>query len=310
MDSIWKITTILVLTSLLPSNTLTKEECQCGIERVNRRIIDGKPVPQGKYPWLVMISTEGTKGSGICTGSLISDRHILTAAHCFLSVGMKKTTSSEIAKDQLKHTKFVVDKTTWNEFKKADGLKVASIKIHPCFRDMDDMAVITLKEPIELKNGLVPICIPYFDVPRTSPVTLAGYGVTNTKSNQLKDSDRLLEVEVNLVDGSACKKEHPDADLSKVLCYASGRAGSCGGDSGMPVMYKCPNDGHFYQISVHTEGSKGVAGQQCNLNQTHVSKPRLGERLITHIEWLRKETRGAKFCSAPGQALTGKSKSL
>lgn len=42
-------------------------------------VVGGVAVPPGTYPWLVRV---GNPVEGYCSGSLVSPRHILTAAHC------------------------------------------------------------------------------------------------------------------------------------------------------------------------------------------------------------------------------------
>src|SRR5205085_12038281 len=58
-------------------------QCQCGQEvNIARRIIGGKKVPAGKYPWLVFVFIKKNNGkSSGSTGSIITDRHILYASH-------------------------------------------------------------------------------------------------------------------------------------------------------------------------------------------------------------------------------------
>jgi len=53
---------------------LDNSGCLCGIERVSNRIINGVPVEKGRYPLFAQLP--------ICGGGLISDRHIMTSAHC------------------------------------------------------------------------------------------------------------------------------------------------------------------------------------------------------------------------------------
>lgn len=43
------------------------------------RIVNGRVAERGEFPWTVALMNSGRQ---FCGGSLISDRHVLTAAHC------------------------------------------------------------------------------------------------------------------------------------------------------------------------------------------------------------------------------------
>ena len=51
----------------------------CGTTKSTKRIVGGTPTTIEKYPWQALI-THG--GGELCGGSVISDRYIVTAAHC------------------------------------------------------------------------------------------------------------------------------------------------------------------------------------------------------------------------------------
>merc|ERR1712243_168678 len=57
--------------------------CQCGIKGGTQsdRIVGGQETEQHEYPWQVGLVSRNGK-TPWCGGTLISDRHILTAAHC------------------------------------------------------------------------------------------------------------------------------------------------------------------------------------------------------------------------------------
>ena len=75
----------------------SKEHVECGkinhMRKVNLRIINGKPVEENKYPWLInvllsrnrkvpsMLVSQENIITG-CTGSLISEHFVVTAGHC------------------------------------------------------------------------------------------------------------------------------------------------------------------------------------------------------------------------------------
>ena len=55
----------------------------CGIKNFQTRIVGGKVSKKNAWPWLAALLRPSTTGSGqYCGATLVSDTHILTAAHC------------------------------------------------------------------------------------------------------------------------------------------------------------------------------------------------------------------------------------
>ena len=52
--------------------------------RTDERIVGGQEVDYpGKYPWIVFMTVNINHAKLLCGGSLITDRHVLSAGHCF-----------------------------------------------------------------------------------------------------------------------------------------------------------------------------------------------------------------------------------
>lgn len=51
----------------------------CGTPNRDGRVVGGHPTSAGKYPWLASLTY---RGKLYCGASLVSDRYIVTAAHC------------------------------------------------------------------------------------------------------------------------------------------------------------------------------------------------------------------------------------
>lgn len=57
----------------------------CGVTKESAgRIVGGTPARRGQYPWMALLGylQRGNQISFNCGGSLITSRHVLTAAHC------------------------------------------------------------------------------------------------------------------------------------------------------------------------------------------------------------------------------------
>ena len=56
----------------------------CGYSaRLNSRIVGGRPADKGAWPWMAALLDKEDE-QPFCGGALISDQHVLTAAHCIL----------------------------------------------------------------------------------------------------------------------------------------------------------------------------------------------------------------------------------
>ena len=88
-----------------PYYRISESPCQCGIanedysdhenpaaevvtsknEVVDTKIINGFETKPNEYPWQVALVKNG-RHTPFCGGSIISDKHVLTAAHCTADV--------------------------------------------------------------------------------------------------------------------------------------------------------------------------------------------------------------------------------
>jgi hypothetical protein len=62
--------------------------CNCGRKIILDRILGGEDADDHEHPWMVEVTVDCVKRppgflSSICGGSVLSKRHVLSAAHCF-----------------------------------------------------------------------------------------------------------------------------------------------------------------------------------------------------------------------------------
>ncbi len=198
------------------------------------RIIGGGEVGSaGDYSFMVALAfRSGDFTIQYCGGALITDRHVVTAAHCSTGVPL-----SEVAILAGTLEPFS-DGTTGHVF------DVAQIEVHPTF-NFDaahgyDIAVWTLAEPIDLEaTGLHTI-----EMVGESTAALADPGALATTigwGTSDLEGGRLQQVHVPVVSDEDCATAYPmSSNLDTQLCAGVPEGGidSCQGDSGGPLIVR------------------------------------------------------------------------
>lgn len=195
----------------------------------HHRIIGGADTSAGDYNFMVSV---GQPFQDIlfpfCGGALITDRLVVTAAHC--SVG---TDPNDVA----------VAAGTLDPFAGGEIVEVESIAVHPSFNDVNagfDIAVWKLKEPIDLEgSGLNTIELL---TPETAALADAGVLATTLGWGASDRASSLLqEVHLPVVDAGECAAAYPESthfDTQICAGVPEGGIDSCQGDSGGPLIVR------------------------------------------------------------------------
>jgi len=218
---------------LSPEDQAAGRRCQAGAT-------GGFEATPGKWPWMALFGEKlesGVLGHWFCGGTLITDRHVLTAAHCLrpqqaASVGVRLGDHDLSFDAEVDHQE----------------RNIAWIRRHPDYRGaQNDIALVRLTEPVVLTDAVRPICLP----PAGSEhhgrdVEMAGWGRLGFDA---KPSDILQEVPLRVSDEADCEHAHsqvpsfsfrfPGGFQGTKVCALS-RDGeprdACPGDSGGPLM--------------------------------------------------------------------------
>lgn len=177
-----------------------------------------------EFPYLVALEANLTYHDG-CAGVIISQNHILTAAHCF-KLDYKNPSSYRVrAGSTLRE-----QGGTEHEVKKF-------ILHFGWNRKKDDLVVVQLKDPIEFDSTKQPI--PMFEIGEESKngstAVTAGWG--NVDQNGPK-SNQLRSINMNIVDKKSCNGlwERGHGIEEGEICASGGSKSACNGDSGSPLV--------------------------------------------------------------------------
>lgn len=245
--------------------------------------IGGFNAQHGKWPWMVLFGrwTDARLDDWFCGGTLITDRHVLTAAHC-LRPEQAGVVGARIGDHDLS-TSFEV---------KHQQRNVSSIVQHPQYRgSQNDIALVQLQTPVQLTDAVRPICLPPAGAEHDGKdVEMAGWG----QLEFLGDTpDVLQEVPLRVSDVTDCERAHrrvpqfstkfPGGFQGTKICALS-RDGqprdACPGDSGGPLMAASP-DGTYQLIGIVSTGV-GCGNQEF---------PGIYTKVSAYIDWIQANLR-------------------
>ncbi|XP_029992705.1 ovochymase-2 [Sphaeramia orbicularis] len=255
------------------------------------RVVGGTESTYGRHPWLVSLRN---KGFHFCGGSILSERWIITAAHCF----------SSLSKEFLSGVKVVVgdfDLRVTDEEEQVFHIKTVWVheKYQRTLPMTYDVALLELDRHIHMGNHVQPICLPLPDdnTPPETSCIVGGWGRMREKGHL---PSVLREVQLDLVDPSKCKRVLQTVKSSvltlgpngsqpamTVLCAGPERGGrdACQGDSGGPLV--CPAGsagGHLVALGI-TSWGKGC-GRSWEKNRSLPPSRRGSPGLFTDVRLL------------------------
>ncbi|XP_006261451.1 prothrombin [Alligator mississippiensis] len=230
---------------------------------IEARVVKGEEAEVGSAPWQVMLFRKNPQEL-LCGASLISDRWILTAAHClFYPPWDKNFTTDDLLVRIGKHYRAKYER---NQEK---IVLLDKIIIHPKYNwkeNLDrDIALMHLKKPVAFSNFIHPICLPTKEI--VQRLMLEGYkgrvsgwgNLFETWSSTPASLPSVLQqVNLPLVDQQNCRASTKIKVTDNMFCAGyspedAKRGDACEGDSGGPFVMKNPDD-RWYQVGIVSWG--------------------------------------------------------
>merc|ERR1719309_596147 len=236
-------------------------------------IINGQDVdPRGKYPWQISLQFFG---GHICGGSILSERTVITAAHCVDYPASWYTVAVGLHKQSEKN---------------ADGVVIHSVERitrHEYYMSGDgnfpnDVAVMHLSSPIKFDEYSQPIQMESQDIDDSDAgydaeeCVISGWGYTSV-SPRYTSPDVLQETSTRILSNNECASMWGSRYIAKGhVCIMDGQSSACMGDSGGPLVCRRSASDPFRLVGVTSWGSS-----RCVLDH-----PGVYTRVSQYYDWV------------------------
>uniref|UniRef100_H2YJT8 Peptidase S1 domain-containing protein n=1 Tax=Ciona savignyi TaxID=51511 RepID=H2YJT8_CIOSA len=222
---------------------------QTQLSPTSRRVLGGVSSALSAWPWMAQITYRGLPH---CGATLISDRWLVCAAHCFRSVSY----AGLVVHLGIIRSAHLTGLDTSRRIRRNIGRVIS----HPNFTSayMNDIALIQLSHPVVFNDIINPICLPCGETPNPgTKCWVTGFG--RTESSGYDSSRTLREVDVPVVNTTRCVEayrgvHHVDGERMVCAGYEEGRKDACNGDSGGPLACQREDSCDWYISGVTSFG--------------------------------------------------------
>ncbi|XP_052742400.1 serine protease Hayan [Bicyclus anynana] len=212
-------------------------------------VLGGSDVSHGEYPHMGALGWKAKVGTWIfkCGGSLISEKFLLTAAHCSCVSSTDKSVTEVQPKIVRLGCKNIMDVDKGTHAYDVNILRfISHHRYHPP-RQYYDIALVELEQEVTFRWQVHPACL-WTEFSNPDEGTVTGWGVVETGS--LKTSPELQKADIRIVESDDCDemlqmKRNQRKWWGIVwhqLCAgdSAGRIDTCKGDSGGPLQTRIP----------------------------------------------------------------------
>ncbi|XP_070503313.1 serine protease snake-like [Chironomus tepperi] len=216
-----------------------------------------------------------------CGGSLISEQHVITAAHCSNSNGLIPSIV-RLGDLNLKMTE---------EYLPENDVPIAKFISHEKYLSNEkkyDIAIINLVKKVTFSKYIRPACLSTSEMLiENSKAIATGWGLTEALTT--RTSNNLKKVELSIIDNNTCQQIYNDTKIDESkLCAGELEGGkdTCQGDSGGPIQVflgkgKCV----FVLIGITSYGDI-----LCGFKNS----PGIYTKVSYHIDWIEKIVWGSQ----------------
>ncbi|XP_025160830.1 venom protease isoform X3 [Harpegnathos saltator] len=217
-------------------------------------VVGGKNAEPKEFPHMAAIGFENEKNEilWLCGGSLISDRVVLTAAHCTFNQNWGVAKWARVGDLNLAET---------NDDAMPQTIRIVERILHPDYKkpsQYHDIAIVKLETPITYTVWARPACLPVDlpDIGYGGAAVATGWGRLDWADEQ--GSDHLQKVILSLVPQQSCNESFFDADSTISfargivdewqICAGDEGKDTCQGDSGGPLTVFNPVHNNTHNI--------------------------------------------------------------
>ena len=275
-----------------PNRAILERGEMCGTI-LKDRIAGGMEVRHGQHPWVALIGyrhVDTGKVSYRCSGALISQQHVLTAAHCLIGLPAQfRLDSVRLGDHNLSRP---TDCATPRDGDPVCGapqeFRIAALFIHHDYQKpaarQNDIALLKLDRPVVEDHFVGKICLPFGAARHRDytgvRLTAAGFGRVGPGGDSAP-SEVMLEVTLPGVDQQSCAAaiRQLGGVLGPRQMCAGGELGRdvCFGDSGAPLVAD-PGPGELAPTLV---GVVAYGAQECD-----GTVPSVFTRVSAYLNWI------------------------
>lgn len=209
--------------------------------------------------------------------STVSERWILSAAHCFEAYKVVANMVALVGDDNI---------STGNDTRYAEVYRIESFIKHESYDPNSetndyDIAVVKTANNIRYTRGVGPVCLPYnYAAPsffESKIVTVPGWGATEFGG---PSSAKLQKVSLNVMTEASCKTQLTNINTRKMCTYTANKD-TCTKDSGGILYY---------------QATKKIAAGIVSYGEACAVRPSVNTKVSSYLPWIEAKTYSTFYC--------------